>query len=461
MKKTVRFSSLLLIIALLVVPFSEGSAASGNSPWECVMPSNSSNPWPATSIPQALEDYYVFIASPDALTDVTGLCEGSLYKQNITTKETTLLIQGPVNAVRFFDEQIWYATENTIYRMDTDGTNSQIVCTSETVIDYFVPGDMAVLVESNNDLYRIFLKDATTNWVCTLTGIISYTPITIDTMLIETEDSDYTVNLATGQRDTYIEPDSETEEPELVPFALSNYTIAGVSIPVRRPKVGTNKMINTNRANREYESSRFRNGTYFTHNGLSEDDRNNPGESLIYPPDSTGCAAFARYVYTEIWGNENGHQHTYSPVKIYNETNIKAYYMSVPAGSNIRLRSKGGTGHSIILLSANSSSIDVYDANWDNKWGIQIKTLSYSTSPTCEKMPSKFYEIAAQRLPGYDSGDVEGHRACKEPSCSAYNTISPHVKEGAAGYGTCMVCGYTGQISMGTTSVGGGEVESK
>lgn len=266
-------------------------------------------------------------------------------------------------------------------------------------------------------------------------------------MYIATEDGEYTVDLTTGHQGEYIKPNDTEEDTGIAPLALSSYTISGVSIPVRRPNVGSNKRIEANKSERTYTSSVFDNGTYFSHNGNSERDPIAPGESLIYPPDSTGCAAFARYVYTEIWGSESDHQHVYSTVKMYNETSIKAYYMSIPAGSSIRLRSAGGTGHSIILLSANSEGIDVYDANWDNAWGVQIKTLSYGT------MPDKFYEIAAQRSPGFASGTASGHRACKEVSCPEYNTFSPHYVIGTPGYGTCAACGYTGYISIGTSGL--------
>lgn len=450
MKKFYRLCCTILLVALICSPFSDSFAA-GESIWSGLQNEMSQEEeWPAIEEPTALEDWYVFVASEEALTDICGLNEGQLYKRNLLTGETVLLVAERVKTVRFFNERIWFSQGSTIFSITPDGEDKRTEYTGSLSLDYFTPGDKALLIENDGSLYKVDLRTRQTHLVCSLDGILIYQPETLNTVSALIETKEYIINLTTGEKTMVVEDEVDSENG-IAPYASSSYTINGVSIPVRVPKVSGAAITPITKAGRSYVNDK-----YFEHGSVFK----NPdgGMDFTYNNGATGCSAFAQYVYSEIWGTRDyGHQTDYSPVKSLNETSAKAYYMSLPAGTRVRLVTTGKDGHSFILLAAKTTGIDIYDANWDWNNGIRITTYSYSQVAANAKFSKIVNDFRPHTFTGnqYKSAGSAGHNTiCSYSGCSTYSTSpAPHYTNGPAGYGTCAACGYYGYISIGTTSL--------
>lgn len=443
-----RRTSIMLLTALLLVVMVFSQVGESFAAVDISSPSTTSsmeNEWRQPEVPDALKDYYVFVASGDAFTDITGLEVGSLYKRHDTTGETTLLASGPINAVRFYDNRILYSKGNQIISIDTDGNDPFTVYEGDMEVEYFTPGDGLLLFESDDILYRVNLKTGLIDSVCELNGILYYEPYSATTLHILSVDEELLMDMDTGDCTEYAEEEMETAANDLAhpltTAAATSYTINGVAVPVRIPNYNANGVIPPQKSSRTYKSGTFSDGdTYFTISGKA-------GTDSLECNSAWECAGFAQYVYSEIWGScTYGHSHTYASSHNLNETSAKTFYQSLGAGANVRLYSTTRTGHSIIVLSASSTGIDVYEANRPGSCIVRLSTIEYNN------LPSKFKVIVNFRTPNVSAGS-SGHRACPVSSCSSYNVITPHYKNGNPGYGTCSECGYVGNIPIGTTGI--------
>lgn len=458
MRKFNRLFCAILLVALICSPFSDSFAA-GESVWSGLRNENSQEEaWAPIEEPAALEDWYVFISSNEALTDTCGLNEGQLYKRNLETGETVLLVAETVTAIRFFNERIWFSQGNTIFSITPDGDDKRTEYTGSLTVDYFTPGDKALLIENDGYLYKVDLRTRQPHLVCSLDGILTYQPETLNTVSALTETEECIINLITGAKTIDSEDDVDSEN-DIVPYASSSYTINGVSIPVRIPQVSGAAIQPLTKAGRSY-----RYGEFFTDGSVF---KNPDGGSLFTYNSASGCSAFAQYVYSEIWGTRDyGHHTDYANGgKQLNETSAKTYYRSLPAGTRVRLwavqtklneNDEPEWGHSIILLAANNTEIDVYHANWGSPTNVvHISSYKYGS------LDKKFLLIVNDDRPHtFNSGSAvsagpNGHYInCSYSGCSQHSsTTVPHYIIGTPGYGTCAACGYYGFISTGTTSL--------
>lgn len=442
----------------------------------------------------ALDEYYVFIAGPDAYTDCTGLTEGALYKRSWTDSSTELLVEAPVVAVRFCGDRIYYSNGISIISINIDGTDGKTVFADESGIGFFTPSADVIFYEQGNRLMRLYRATGKVDDVCSLEHITWYQPLTNNSLSITTDGSlcpeiemtmketdILTLSLDTGAytitpaQDADVGTDIVIEDDimPLASFVSRSYTINGKSVPVKIPAlVGNTAKID----NGKYRSdgAKFKpvtstdKGTYFCKDHTKIwNESSNP--SMNYNG-SEECAGFALYVYSEIWGSnaiKEHHRHYFSSTEVgltrdLTETDCKAFYQQVAPGALVR----GGGGsqgkHSFIFLGINSTGTKmvVYDANRTDTTTCIIRMTELSFSEAASH--GTIGNIHNVCMPMWYTN--EGHYFCCENKCtevSGGGGFQPHYINGYPGYGTCEVCGYTGYISTGTLSVGGGEVESK
>lgn len=431
----------------------------------------------------ALDDYYVFIAGPDAYTDCTGLTEGALYKRSWTDGSTELLVEAPVVAVRFCEDRIYYSNGINIISINVDGADRKAVFTDEDGIGFFTPSADVIFYEQGNRLMRLYRTSGRVDDVCSLEHIVWYQPLTNNSIEVSTDgtlcpekeqdmsDSDKLIyHLSTKSFD--VVPDTSLDISLFTSQVNKTYTINGVKVPILIPKI-SEKDLNGNGIKDDIDPGKYLDGTtrfvspnkYFTLNpSLTYNEASN--KSMRFDGASQ-CAGFALYVYYEIWGSTSaGHHHTYSASgssannNNLTETSAKAFYKALTPGARIR----GGTdlvGHSFIFLGTTSTGIVIYDAN-------------RTKDPTCLVQMTEFTfgEAAAHNrignihnfwMPPHNAGSA-GHYVCADSSCTSVaggGGLQNHYTLNGPGYGTCVVCGYTGYISDSIQSVGGGEVECK
>lgn len=138
-----------------------------------------------------------------------------------------------------------------------------------------------------------------------------------------------------------------------------------------------------------YPIAGYGNGTYFSKNRKACTHHRNSVASCSLDgscgcqsfDSSIQCNGFAKLVYWTSTGNHIGNNSLGLGMSgTWNTTNIKNYFTNkVDVGSYVRLTTKSGLGHSIIVTNITSSGITLYDCNYDMQCGVRIKTYTWNS----------------------------------------------------------------------------------
>ena len=113
--------------------------------------------------------------------------------------------------------------------------------------------------------------------------------------------------------------------------------------------------------------------SYWTNDGKATDASGS--NSIVLSDGSKQCAGFAKYVYKILWGSYYAGHAVPTEITL---SGVKSDFDSIGLGARINCRGDGPENHSMILLDKDDYGVTIYDANWDNKCGVDIRTYSYS-----------------------------------------------------------------------------------
>lgn len=211
--------------------------------------------------------------------------------------------------------------------------------------------------------------------------------------------------------------------------------------------------------------------TYYTQNGMACTDHNPPppnkpvGTNCIsneygkpYGGSGSQCVAFAWEVYVNLFGSDTYGFHVGDNTAwtSWNASSARVFFENtVTPGAHIRVRTKGGGKHSFVFVEADSTGITLYDANAVNTCAVRMSKYTYSELVT--SYPGRYWYQEAHKFNANTAvnAGASGHYVnCSYPGCVEHSPkLSQHYIIGTPGYGTCVACGYTGYISIGTTSL--------
>lgn len=122
--------------------------------------------------------------------------------------------------------------------------------------------------------------------------------------------------------------------------------------------------------------SGYAHGSYYTTTGNACSNHN----SCITFAGGSRCVGFARYVYYVMHGVTITSHGNGAPIDISGYTNTQLYNLLSSLGNNAYLFGKtaSGSDHAIFVTSFTSSTVMVYEANYDQKCGVTFQGLSYS-----------------------------------------------------------------------------------
>lgn len=163
----------------------------------------------------------------------------------------------------------------------------------------------------------------------------------------------------------------------------------------------------------------------------------------------TQCHGFGLFIYDYLWGSTSYGRQTRT-IAINDWVDTAKAALQLPAGSLIRVDHNMSNQHTMIILSHNSSSIEVYHANWTNG-EVRITTMTYSNF-TSRYDTINYIKIPSSNCP--HSAGPEEYNSTKHVMhcvlCGNNATYYNHFAN-SVGYGTCLGCGYYGYISVGAT----------
>lgn len=165
----------------------------------------------------------------------------------------------------------------------------------------------------------------------------------------------------------------------------------------------------------------------------------------------TQCHGFALFIYDYLWGSTSyGIQSRAIAVNDFAETAKAA--LQVPNGSLVRVDSGKSSLHTMIVISKTSTGIKVYHANWTNG-KVCITNMSYSN------FVARYDTINYIKIPASScthSIGSEEYSSTKHIThcvlCGDNASYRDHYAN-VSGYGTCLACGYVGNISIGINNV--------
>ncbi len=290
--------------------------------------------------------------------------------------------------------------EKTVCRYDTSTKETTELYVSTESIPYYIPfADLGVMIGTQAP------TDAQGN---------AHTALT------------YKENLTWGGEYYYYKTEGEApilvEDPDWFLFAAaSNFT----SLPNFKTTIN----------GKAIPHSKYAHGSTYNNNDFSG---------------ATQCEGFAKYIYQYLFGSAYSGTKTDVKERITGATYVKNKLSNLPLGSIIRTDKTGAyqsnTGHAMVLVGKDSSGITIYHANWDGANGVMIHYLTWS------QFANTFNYLYYLRCPNHAYGawksisSTTHQRTCT--ICGATQNGSHYAK--TTGMGTCLGCGYYGNILVGT-----------
>ena len=94
---------------------------------------------------------------------------------------------------------------------------------------------------------------------------------------------------------------------------------------------------------------------------------------------SIQCAAFAKYIYYVVNGKHTSNSTTINKNMSLTAATAKSTLQSLPVGTYLRVRTSGGSQHSIAIAGTSSTGITIYHANYGSPCKVRYQTLDWAT----------------------------------------------------------------------------------
>lgn len=183
---------------------------------------------------------------------------------------------------------------------------------------------------------------------------------------------------------------------------------------------------------------------------------------------SIQCMGFAKYVFAEYSNMTNFS--SYYTTQLSNAEGVedvkrkmtytfssavdaKTAFSELKKGDYVRMRKAGrandlgGNGHSFIILSVTSTSVTVYEANFDQECGVSTRVLTYTSLINSYDKIS--FALQHKYPSTYSYYNTNYHvRSCSTSNCTGKN-YQQHYATNPGPNAVCLACGYHGYISIG------------
>ena len=163
------------------------------------------------------------------------------------------------------------------------------------------------------------------------------------------------------------------------------------------------------------------------------------------------CHGFGLYIYDYLFGSSGAKcSQGFEYIGNYTQTQIKNKLQSFVLGTLLRVSYSGSTSdeHTMILVGRDSTGVIIYHANWPDNGTVAISHVTWSGF--AQTFPYLDFIICPHNVNVWNPYSSTQHRgACT--ACGTYLYGSHYAQVG--GMGTCLVCGYYGNMP-GLTSTG-------
>lgn len=163
------------------------------------------------------------------------------------------------------------------------------------------------------------------------------------------------------------------------------------------------------------------------------------------------CHGFGLYIYDYLFGSSGAKcSQGFEYIGNYTQTQIKNKLQSFALGTLLRVSYSGSTSdeHTMILVGRDSTGVIIYHANWPDNGTVAISHVTWSGF--AQTIPYLDFIICPHNVNVWKPYSSTQHRgACT--ACGTYLYGSHYAQVG--GMGTCLVCGYYGNMP-GLTSTG-------
>lgn len=161
----------------------------------------------------------------------------------------------------------------------------------------------------------------------------------------------------------------------------------------------------------------------------------------------TQCHGFALFIYNYIWGSTS-HGTRDGRTALTSTAVAKSKLKGISPGTLIRVDDTGSLMHTMIVEQTSETGITVYHANWT---GGKVCETFFSY----EDFANRWSEISYMQIPdcrysAWSQFNSTNHvRTCLDCGKKEYRA---HYAQ-TTGYGTCLACGYVGNIYVGIQTV--------
>lgn len=443
----------ILLACLLVLPL-VGISASAELSDDTFIPqdvaySDSMN----DDIGIAPENYLPFIYVENyPFSDVIDCSQcqpGYLYVADLAAHTVTLVLDEPVSSFTETTDCLFYISQdNQIIRTDYAGETHDIIYTAQY-------GDLSSIEYYNNHLYFLDADYA-----------VDFALSTNDTaIMIEVEDAASIV--PNGEGTFYIRNDAA----EIFDFDVKTQKMARVidedlCASAISPLANWDVLQNSEDKDEiraalpagSYYSlplSEYPAGSYFTNDGNPCVNHNNCRRYAC----TNQCDGFARYVHEKYnhtpgstWSAPYETAGDVSTAKKYyrftSDSELRLYISTLSKSAYVRMSkdnaandSNGDGSHSFVYISHTSSGVTMYEANRDNKCGVEYHFRTYANIRAA--YPYGFKDVSHNYSSTGINASTDYHRIrCTTSGCAAF-IIQPHQNVATSTGHICTVCGST------------------
>ena len=413
---------------------------------------------------------------------------GYLYVRDYDTGEVDLLIDRPVSAIAVGGHEVYAILEDSTVAVASleDGTMQDLCTIPDAKLHelYSVPGNLCFVYGNMVCIFDLESKELKEYQM--RDTVAEYTPLTnLRFMWCDTNHNIYLHDIRTGA-DTeidvwYFEYAVDNlllyNNLEYLDYArkIGDELAAGTyqpspsttgAAPVEMRSATSEAAVQaTPAAGQRLPLSEYPKGSFFTTTGGT------CGPNHDHCKETYGgyqCEGFARYVYA-TYAHMQGFDY-YSHLNtahfdsgrvstaMNSEPSLKAFLCSLPAGSYVRFvrkNAQSGTemgvgGHAVVICGATNSGVTLYDANFDNRCGVDYRTADYAWF---FQRYSRVYRCLAHNYGSAVPYSSAYHKVpCTYSGCNGY-LLYQHYAATPGSNAKCLACGYVGSISVGINEV--------
>lgn len=401
---------------------------------------------------------FPFIYSDDSsfafFRDIIGPCgckPGLLYVKNFNTNEITQLWEEPVSEFTETADYVYFITvDNKIIQTDYFGNNSKILYSSSSPLSSIIHYDSIIYFLDNCNIMSYSLCTNSIDTLLHQDGITSIFPCHGNNLILKSNEAQYIYNTishsltsvaSTDDVDTLINGDitSNNNTVELLPFSYSTLATAAENNDVIFPL------------------SEFSTSPYFTYGKVKCDHTSSATRKCRYYKNANECMGFAMYAseqYAHLptsgsFYRASGDYVTYKNNSEYlmfqSSTAVRLFFQRLTKGAYVRLcaypkaedTNKDGS-HSLVYVSASSSSVTIYDSNRIGACKIAYQSRDYATM--LGSYPYVFEYVSHHFTKKAQSYSYTYHKiGCA--NCVGY-LLSSHTFTTSNNQTVCSACGY-------------------